>query len=310
MDNTHLHPDMQVLIDAREGLPTAHTVAQERANWSTYTNRLSEPCPTDMRIDDAVFTTPQRDVGVRIYRPAAAASVAPVIIYLHGGGYMKGDLDSSDALAWGFAENCGALVVSVDYRLTPEHPYPAAFDDAYSVIDYVATNADALGVDPERIAVAGDSAGGNLTAAACLAARDRGGPTIAAQVLVYPVTGLTPDSGSYIENAETIGLSTSAMRRYTDLYLPDDPNTLDPYARPVVARDLSNLPPAWIHPAEIDPIRDDARTYASRLALAGSEVHYREAKGMIHGFMRARLSGAAARAEFEAICGFLRERLA
>lgn len=310
MDNSHLHPDMQVLIDAREGLPPANTLAQERKNWSTYTARLNEPCPTDMRIEDAVFATPQRDIGVRIYRPAAAAKLAAVIIYLHGGGFMKGDLDSSNAVAWGFAENCGALVVSVDYRLTPEHPYPAAFDDVYSVIEYVASNADTLGVDPARIAVAGDSAGGNLTAAACLAARDRNGPTIAAQVLIYPVTGLTPDSGSYIENANTIGLTTSAMRRYTDLYLPTDPDSQDPYARPVLAKDLSNLPPAWIHPAEIDPIRDDARTYASRLVLAGSEVHYREAKGMIHGFMRARFSGAGARAEFDAICGFLRERLA
>jgi acetyl esterase len=305
---------MQVLIDARKGLPDPSTVEQERENWSRYTTRLCEPCPADMHVEDALFATSQRDVAVRIYRPAAtrdlAPDKAPVIVYLHGGGFLKGDLDSSDAIAWGFAELSGAVVVSVDYRLTPEHPYPAAFNDAYSVTEYVAANAAALGIDPSRLAVAGDSAGGNLTAATCIAARDRNGPAIVAQALVYPMTGLAADSGSYIENAQAAGLTTAAMHRYRDLYLPTDPDTMDPYARPVVADDLSCLPPAWIHPAEIDPIRDDARVYASRLALAGTEVHYREAKNMIHGFMRARFTGSAARAEYEAICGFLRERLA
>jgi acetyl esterase len=228
---------------------------------------------------------------------------------MHGGGFMLGDLASSDSIAWGLADQTGAVVVSVDYRLTPEHPYPAAFDDCYGVLSHLAAHADDFGVDAARVAVAGDSAGGNLSAALCLAARDRGGPRIAAQALIYPGTGLDQSAASYIEHADSPGLTTEGTRKYRDLYLPGNRDTDDPYARPVMARDLSNLPPAWVHSAEIDPIRDDGRVYASKLALAGVDVTYREARGMIHGFMRARFLGAAARAEFDAICDFLKHHL-
>lgn len=306
-----LHPDMQVIVKAREGLPTPSSIDDERRNWSTYSARLTEPPPKDMQVDDLQIPTVDGRVGVRRYRPASLidAPAAPAVIYLHGGGFMKGDLDSSDAIAWGYAERAQAVAFSVDYRLTPEHPYPAAFNDAYSVTQHLFENAEALGLDKTRIAIAGDSAGGNLAAAVCLAARDRGGPALVAQVLVYPGTGLEQDSGSYVECANAFGLSTAATIRYRDLYLPDDPDTQDPYARPVLASDHSALPPAWIHPAEIDPIRDDGRAYAGKLAAAGTEVHFREAKQMIHGFMRARFAGPTARIEFEAICSFLREKL-
>ncbi len=308
---TYLHPDMQALIDARSGLPEAHSIADERHNWTTYSERLSEPPPADMTIEDLAVHCADRVIPVRCYRPAALTgdTAAPAVIYLHGGGFMKGDLDSSDSIAWGYAELVPAVVFSVDYRLTPEHPYPAAFDDSYAVTAYLSQQAADLSIDPKRVAIAGDSAGGNLAAATCLAARDRDGPTIAAQVLVYPGTGLDQTSGSYIECADAFGLSTAATVRYRDLYLPDDPHTQDPYARPVLAEDFSGLPPAWVHPAEIDPIRDDGRTYAAKLAMAGTPVQFREAKNMIHGFMRARFTGAAARAEFAAVCGFIRAQL-
>ncbi len=310
---TTLHPDMQLLIDARSDLPAATTIEDERLNWTTYSQRLAQPAPSDMVIENRHLPASPHahEVPVRVYRPASQRDNAesPCVIYLHGGGFMKGDLDSSDSIAWGYAELTRAVVVSVDYRLTPEHPYPAAFDDAYSVLEYIAGNAAAMGIAPTRIAVSGDSAGGNLAAAMCLASRDRSGPTIAAQALIYPGTGLDQDAGSYVEHAEAFGLSRAATVRYRDLYLPDDPNTTDPYARPVMATDHSNLPPAWIHSAGIDPIRDDGRIYAAKLAEAGNEVHFREARDMIHGFMRARFSGATARAEFEAVCTFLHTKL-
>ncbi|MCB1739005.1 MAG: alpha/beta hydrolase [Gammaproteobacteria bacterium] len=301
---------MQALLDARADLPPATSVAEERANWSRYALALAVPPPADMSVDDRVLQTAERPVTVRVYRPAGAARGSlPGLIYLHGGGFMKGDLDSSDSVAWGFAEQAQAVVISVDYRLTPEHPYPAAFDDAYAVTAHVARNAADFGIDPTRLGIAGDSAGGNLAAATCLAARDRNGMRLRCQVLVYPGTGLDQVGGSYDEHANAFGLSTENTRRYRDYYLPDDPETRDPYARPVLAEDLSDLPVAWVHSAEMDPIRDDGRVFASKLALAGTEVHYREAKGMIHGFMRARFKGAAAAAEYDAICNFMRQQL-
>ncbi len=222
---------------------------------------------------------------------------------------MKGDLDSSDSVAWGFAEQAAAVVVSVDYRLTPEHPYPAAFNDCWASMLWVRDQAQRLGVDAARIAVAGDSAGGNLAAALCLKARDTGEAAIACAALIYPGTGLDQDYPSYKEFAEGTGLTLAGTTAYRDMYLPDNRDTDDPYARPVMAKDLSGLPPFWVHSAQIDPIRDDGREFAAKLAQAGVNVTYREAKGMTHGFMRARFYGEAARHEYDLICRFLQEQL-
>ena len=305
-----MHPDMQHLLDARDAAGgKGETTAEQRRFWTAYTEALNRPAPADMAIHDATVPTADHVVPVRVYRPAGPMGPRPGIVYMHGGGFMLGDLASSDSIAWGFAEQTGAVVVSVDYRLTPEHAYPAAFDDCYGVLSHLAARADDFGVDAARVAVAGDSAGGNLAAALSLAARDRDGPRIACQVMVYPGTGLDQSLGSYVENADGPGLTTAGTMKYRALYLPNDRNTDDPYARPVMARDFSNLPPAWVHSAEIDPIRDDGRVYASKLALAGVDVTYREARGMIHGFMRARFLGAAAKAEFDAICEFLKSHL-
>ncbi len=303
-----MHPDMQVLIDAgkaagEESPDDSPTAA--RRGWTLYSQALSRPHPDDMAVHDDLISTADNQVAVRVYRPAGADGPRPCVIYVHGGGFLVGDLDSSDSIAWGYAQGTGAVVISANYRKTPEHPYPAAFNDIYGVLDYVAGHPDQFGIDANRIAMAGDSAGGNLSAAACLAARDRGGPKVAAQALIYPGTGLDQTYPSYVENAETPTLTTAGTKKYRQLYLANDLDTVDPYARPVKATDYSNLPPAWVHSAEIDPIRDDGRVYAANLALAGNDVTYREARGMIHGFLRARFTGDAARAEFDAICGFL-----
>ncbi len=303
-----IHPDMQVLIEASDAAVEEgadHSPASSRRFWTAYTQTLGRPCPDDMAVHDDVIPNADNQVAVRVYRPAGGDAPRACIIYVHGGGFVVGDLDSSDAIAWGFAQGTGAVVVGVNYRKTPEHPYPAAFNDTYGALAYVAGHPDQFGINPDRIALAGDSAGGCLSTAACIATRDRGGPKVAAQALIYPVAGLDINHPSYVEHAETPTLTTAGMIECLELYLPGNRQTDDPYALPVKATDFSGLPPAWIHSAEIDPIRDDGRVYASKLALAGNNVTYREARGMIHGFMRARFTGTAARAEFEAICGFL-----
>jgi acetyl esterase len=308
-DAQAIHPEMQALVAARKPAPAGETVAQARAAWTLYSAALAQPRPAGMAVYDRAIPAGDRDVAVRVYRPEGPDGPRPCIIYLHGGGFMKGDLDSSDTNAWGYAEETGACVVSVDYRLTPEHPHPAAFDDCYGVLCWLSREAATVGIDVARIAIVGDSAGGSLTAALCLAARDRHGPAIVAQAMIFPCLGTDLNSPSYVEHANAPGLATSSMEKYYRDYLADCKDPDDPYARPDRAKDFSNLPPAFVHAAEIDPLRDDGRVYASKLALAGGSVVYREAKRMTHGFLRARLLGPAAAAEFQAGCDFLRQHL-
>jgi acetyl esterase len=303
------HPDMAVITEAQKGAYAGTTVEELRKGWSTYTKKLAPPRPAGLSVRDTTIPTSGHDMPVRIYRPADATGALPCIIYMHGGGFMKGDLDSSDPIAWGLTHETGAVTVSVDYRLTPEHPYPAAFNDCYGVLSYLAAHARHFEINPARIALAGDSAGGHLAASLCLAARDRRGPRIAAQAVIYTVIGTDMTSSSYAENAEGYGLTTAACHHYMKLLLPAPEHQTDPYARPAVATDFSALPPAYVVSAELDPVRDDGRIYAAHLARAGVDVTYHEARAMIHGFMRARFTGAAAKAEYDRICAFLRARL-
>ena len=314
MTTRQMHPDMDVLLRAREQtnaqLGTRGDDPQEaRRWWDVYAAILAQPYPKDMHVHDRTIPTTDNDVPVRVYRPAGTSESQPCVIYMHGGGFMMGNLDSSESIAWGYAHETGTTVVSVDYRLTPEHPYPAAFNDCYGVLSWLVAHPDELGIDTDRIALAGDSAGANLGAAMCLAARDRQGPRIAAQALIYGAFGLDQEAGSYLEFAEGLGLTLASTRKFRQMYLPGNIDTDDPYARPLQATDHAGLPPALVHSAEMDPIRDDGRAYAAKLALAGNWVTYREARGMVHGFLRARFTGATARAEFEVACAFLREHL-
>ncbi len=242
-DTNRLHPEMQALIDAKADLPPGNTIEEMRDNWNVYAARMRRPHPADMTVTDGGVAGKGGTIPIRIYRPAAASDRASSVLYFHGGGFMKGDLDSSDTVAWGLAQETGAVVVSVDYRLAPEHTYPAAFDDCFSVLADVGDGAGRYGVDPARIAVCGDSAGGNLAAAVSLAARDRGGPAIAAQVLIYPC--LTDDlkHASYRTHAETPGLTTASMGSYWQWYLgAAGTPSKDPYAVPLKAEKLSGLP--------------------------------------------------------------------
>ncbi|WP_187972852.1 alpha/beta hydrolase [Aquibium microcysteis] len=300
-----LHPDMMVLVNARRPTPPGQSVQAQRESWNAYAARLAEPHPDTLDVTDSTVPGMEGDVPVRIYRPKAAAAVTPCMIYLHGGGYMLGDLDSSDSIAWGFAVETGATVISVDYRLTPEHPWPAGFDDCWSVLVWAAEQGASIGIDPDRLVVGGDSAGGRFAASLCQKAKLAGGPKIRAQAVIYANAGPIPDAGSMVDFATGFGLTAARTTEFGELLFPGGPWLDDPVAFPVLADDLTGLPPTLVHMAEYDPIRDAGRAYAARLVLAGNDVTVRTARGMIHGFMRARFTGAQAAAEFRFICDFL-----
>ena len=224
-------------------------------------------------------------VPIRRYSSGKETPV-PIVIYFHGGGWVMGDLDTHDNVCRLLAKKTGAMVISVDYRLAPEHPFPAAFDDAYTALEWVAQNAGAMGGDPDRIFVAGDSAGANLAAAICLAARDRKGPAICGQALAYPATDLsTFDRSSYQNFAEGYYLTRTYMKEFRNRYLPEIEDRSKPYASPLLASNLDHLPPALIITAQFDVLRDEGDAFAGRLGAAGVPVLASRYNGMIHGFL-------------------------
>ena len=217
------------------------------------------------------------------------------MVYFHGGGWVVCDLDTHDVVCRAIARRAGAVVVAVDYRLGPEHKFPAAVTDSYAATEWVAANAERLGIDPKRISVGGDSAGGNLGTVVSLMSRERNGPAIALQVLVYPVTDLSSfETASYREFAEDHRLSRSLMEWFRDHYLASPADGWHPYASPLLAQDLRGLPPALVITAECDPLRDEGEAYAKRLEGAGVAVTGTRYAGMIHPFFS--LCGAIPRA--------------
>ena len=307
-----IHPDMADVIAAKRVVPQTNDPEALRVAWNGYGARLARERPAGMTVRDTRIYRPASrggDIPIRIYRPEGVELPSPCAVYLHGGAFIKGSLDSGDTVAWGVAEETGVVVVSVDYRLAPQYPFPAGLEDCYAAVSHLAEHGDMFGVQGERLALWGDSAGGNLAAATCLMARDRGGPRIVAQALNYPCLTDELTSDSYRRYAESPGLRTANMDVGWSHYLGDRRPTDNPCAAPLKAGDLSRLPPAHIHYAEIDPLADDAVRYAERLAAAGNEVVSRCARRMIHGFLRARFSGAEAAAEFSRPCEFLRSKL-
>jgi len=236
------------------------------------------------RVETRTVPGPRGEIPVRVYAPEGRAPL-PALVYFHGGGWVIGNLETHDGLCRHLANAAGALVVSVDYRLAPEHPFPAPGEDAYTATRWVAANAGALGGDARRIAVGGDSAGGNLAAVVSLMARDRGGPPLVFQLLVYPVTDApSANTASYRENAEGYFLTARMMRWFWNHYCGKNPDLSDPYLCPLRARDLKRLPPALVITAEFDPLRDEGEAYAARLREAGNQADLKRYPGMIHGF--------------------------
>jgi len=238
-------------------------------------------------VSDATIPGPAGDIGARVYRPESGGESAPVLVWYHGGGWVIGDLETADATCRKLCARAGVVVVSVDYRLAPEHPFPAAPADAWAALEWVAERATDLGGDPDRLAVGGDSAGGNLAALVALRARDEGAPTLRHQLLVYPATDLTMEHPSIKENGEGYFLTQSSMDWFTDHYLGAEREHADPtspHVSPLFATDLSGLAPAQVLTAELDPLRDEGDAYAERLAAAGVPVEHVSHPGLIHGF--------------------------
>ncbi len=260
------------------------------------------------RVEDRKIPGPAGDLGVRIYTPVATSSnVLSGLVFFHGGGFVLGDLDTHDGLCRVLSNESGFRVVSVDYRLAPEYPFPAAVDDCFATTKWVAANAGALGIDAQRLAVGGDSAGGNLAAVVSQLAR-AGGPPIAFQLLIYPVAQLgAPDTPSMRENAKGYFLEKEGMDWFTRLYAPDKDHRSDPRLSPLRCKDLSGLPPAYLVTAGFDPLRDEGRDYAEALDKAGVPVTYVNYPGMVHGFFSMRSFIPKARETVAAAAAAMRE---
>ncbi|WP_433509809.1 alpha/beta hydrolase [Nonomuraea sp. CA-143628] len=248
------------------------------------------------------------DLPVRVYWPPTEREARPVVVYFHGGGFTLCTLDTHDSVCRLICTDADVIVVSVDYRLAPEHPYPAAVEDAYAATRWVYEHARELGADPGRLVVAGDSAGGNLATVTCLKARDEGGPPIALQVLVYPVTDAAQDAPSYAENAEGYFLTTAHMRWYWDCYQPDHARRAEPYSSPINA-DVSGLPPALVITAEHDPLRDEGEAYAERLRAAGVDTQSVRYAGMFHGAFGLGAMLPVAKEAEERVCATIKEQV-
>ena len=279
--------------NAAAGLPRVEEQSIEEARAShSRTAADSAPGAELSNVEDLCAPHPSGEISVRVYTPPAVDSAdaqkhgLPVLVYFHGGGWVLGNLDTIDAVLRDLAFKSGCAIVSVDYCLSPEHNFPGPLEDAYAAVKWVAANSLRLGTDATRLAVGGDSAGGNLAAAAALMARDRGGPAIAHQLLIYPVTDHDFDTPSYRENAEGYGLTRPAMQWFWSNYVTGETDRNHPYASVLRAPDLSNLPPATVITAGYDVLRDEGRAYADALEKAGvsvSRLHYDD---MIHGFWR------------------------
>jgi acetyl esterase len=280
-----LHPECRALMDQMAGTLRPFdemSVEEARAAIAALAAAAGEP-EAVARVEDRRVPGPRGDIPVRIYTPRGDAPF-PVLVYFHGGGWVIGNIDTHDPVCRHLANAARCIVVSVEYRLAPEHPYPAAAEDAYAATRWVAEHAASLGGDPRRIAVGGDSAGGNLTAVVALIARDRGGPPLVFQLLVYPVTDVPGTAyPSYRDNGEGYFLTAKMMHWFWNHYC-GTVTTPDAYACPIMAKDFRGLPPALVITAEFDPLRDEGEAYGKHLRQAGVATEIKRYDGMIHGF--------------------------
>ncbi len=307
MAGPRLHPDLVAFWGDMTRWPSFATMQDERAFWQAWCIERALPRPPGMAVRDATIAGAGGAIPIRVYRPAGVASAgAPCLVYCQGGGFVSGTLDSADNLVWHLAEQAAIVVVSVQYRLAPEHRFPAAFNDAYTALSAVAADAAGFGVDPARLAVGGDSAGGNLSAAVSLAARDRGGPSIAGQLLVYGAFGHDEPTASRKENTADPTLDEDSMAAYRRAYFGPAMTTESPYGAPLKAASHAGLPPAFVVAAECDPLRDNSEVYAEKLRAAGVPVDLWIAPAMGHSFLRAWGHGPAINAVCARVAAFAR----
>jgi acetyl esterase len=282
-----LTPELAAFVEKTQSLSsTATDFPGQRASYTRMSQAFDTGRPAGLEVTDLQLA----DVPVRVYRPESlpAETAAGCVIYLHGGGWIVGDLDSHDFITAALAVDVGCIVVAVDYRLAPEHPFPAPFEDCVAVWHAVQAQADWLGVDPSLVAVAGDSAGGTLAAALCLALRDGGYPQPKGQALIYPALGGADDLASRVECADAPLLSSAELDDCWALYLSRPEDFQSPYAMPLLASDLGGLAPAFVGVAQFDPLRDDGVVYEQRLRVAGVATRYDPGIGLVHGYLRAK----------------------
>ncbi len=283
-----LHPQAKAFLDmlASSGAPPLEQLplAEARAVRSEMVE-ASGPEEPVAEVQNRSIPGPAGPIPVRVYRPVKKETL-PALVFFHGGGYVICNLDTHDRVCRGLANASGCAVISVDYRLAPEHKYPAAVDDAYAATQYVAEHAAEFGVDPNRIAVGGDSAGGTLATVVSLLARDRGGPPLKFQLLIYPLVDFYDESPSMQQYSKDHFLSREGMDWFRESYLPSREAGLEPSASPMNASSLQGLPPAMIITAECDPLRDQGEAYARKLQSAGVPVELKRYEGMIHPFFQ------------------------
>jgi acetyl esterase len=292
-----LDPEIQPIVDLMEAAPgpPAHLVpiAQARAAHDRESALMSGTGEPVAGVRELAAPGPAGPIRMRLYRPRDGASrgapanddgsLLALVAYLHGGGWVVGTLDASDPLCRALANASGALIASIEYRLAPEHPFPAAPEDARAAVRWLAANARELGADPWRLGIAGDSAGGNLAAVTARRLRDEGGPELRFQALIYPICDSALNTPSY--RAGGFGLSAASMKRYWELYL-NGADGRHPDASPLRADDLAGLPPAFVLTVRDDVLRDEGESYARALQAAGVSVALRRYDGAVHGFFR------------------------
>jgi acetyl esterase len=291
MTEARLHPDAQKVIDLiiASGRPPFETLTPAEAREVYLASRLVlQPDPPPVaEVLELAADGPAGPIPLRLYRGLGAEKgrPQPAVVFFHGGGWVIGNLDSHDQPCRALANAIPSIVVSVDYRLAPEHKFPAAVEDAVAATRWIGQHAKRLGIDPARLVVTGDSAGGNLAAVVSLEARDRGGPPLAGQVLIYPATDMGMNHPSHRRHATQLPLTGAAMRWFIDHYMRGPGDASDWRASPLRAADLARLPPALVITAGFDPLGDEGEAYAAALRRAGVRVEHERFEGQIHGFV-------------------------
>lgn len=279
-------PQIRALLDRGTGVPATHTlpVAEARRQYEARIALMAPP-PQMAKVEERRIDGPGGEIRLRLYTPEGSGPF-PLMMFFHGSGFVLCSLDTHDGMCRNLAAGIGCVVVSVDYRLAPEHKFPKGLDDCLAATRWAADHAAELGIDPARIMVAGDSAGGNMAAVIALRLRDEGGPELCGQMLLYPVTDYhTPGTPSYAENADGYGLTRDTMEWFWAHYLNSPAEAANPLASPLRARDVTGLPPAYVSSAEYDPLRDEAERYGMRLREAGVPTVITRFAGMNHGFL-------------------------
>lgn len=282
-----LDPQAKAVLEkmAAAGGASMHTMTPVEARQVYRSMRNREVSEEVGSVNDERIPGPLGDIPIRIYKPVHNHnSKLPILVYYHGGGWVIGDLDTHDSVCRTLTNEAECIVVSVDYRLGPEHKFPAAVEDSFAALEWVAEHAESFGGDRERIAVGGDSAGGNLATVVSIMAKEKQAPNIVFQLLIYPSTGVG-QTKSYEENGEGLFLTKDLMKWFRKHYMNSPSDAKNPYFSPYLYEDVSGLPPALIMTAEYDPLRDDGKAYADKLKAAGVEVEYVDYPGMIHGFV-------------------------